>query len=54
MSAKPHFAVNAFTLKLLFQRAQRLVDVVVTNNDLHDLICFRRCGSVSGAGLLGC
>lgn len=35
MAAQFHFAEHAFTLKLLFQRLQRLVDIVVTNENLH-------------------
>jgi len=30
-----HFTKNAFTLELFLQSAQRLIDVVVTNTDLH-------------------
>lgn len=37
MPTELHLAVNAFALKLLFQRTERLVDVVVTNDDLHFL-----------------
>ncbi len=35
MPAKLHFAEHAFTLKFLFQRLQRLIDVVITNENLH-------------------
>jgi hypothetical protein len=35
MHSELHFAVNALALELLFQRTERLVDVVVTNDDLH-------------------
>jgi len=37
MTAQLHLPVHALTLQLLLQHAQRLVDVVVTNDDLHDL-----------------
>ena len=30
-----HFAEHAFALELFLQRAERLVDIVVTNTDLH-------------------
>jgi hypothetical protein len=32
---KLHLAVNTLALKLLLQRPERLVDIVVTNDDLH-------------------
>jgi hypothetical protein len=32
---KLHLAENALALKLLLQRSERLIDVVVTNDDLH-------------------
>ncbi len=35
MTAQLHFAINALALQLLLQGAQRLVDVVVANDDLH-------------------
>ncbi len=35
MPAKLHFAEHAFTLKFLFERLQRLVDVIVANENLH-------------------
>ncbi len=35
MAAKFHFAENTFPLKLLFKRFQRLVDVIITNKNLH-------------------
>jgi hypothetical protein len=31
-----HFAERAFPLHLLFQRLQRLVDIVVANKNLND------------------
>ena len=30
-----HFTENALTLKFLFQSTQRLIDVVITNTNLH-------------------
>ncbi len=33
--AQFHLAEHAFALKLLFERLQRLVDVIVTNENLH-------------------
>ncbi len=33
--AKFHLAKNAFALELLFERLQRLVDVIVANENLH-------------------
>src|SRR5687768_16001936 len=35
MAAQLHLAVDAFALELLLERAQRLVDIVVANEDLH-------------------
>lgn len=35
VSAELHLAVDTLALQLLFQSAERLVDVVVTNDDLH-------------------
>lgn len=35
MTAQLHFAEHAFTLKLFFKRLQRLIDIVVTNENLH-------------------
>lgn len=36
MIAALHFAKGAFALHFLFERFQRLVDVVVANDDLND------------------
>ena len=33
--AKLHFAKDALALKLFLERAQRLIDIVVANGDLH-------------------
>jgi hypothetical protein len=35
MAAEFHFAEDAFALHLLLQRLQRLVDVVVSDENLH-------------------
>ena len=37
---KLHLAVHALALQLLLQRAERLIDVVVANDDLHLLSAF--------------
>src|SRR5262245_65143650 len=36
MAAESHLAENAFALHLLFQHPQRLVDIVVTDENLHE------------------
>ena len=33
-----HFAEDAFALQLLFQGAERLIDIVVANTDLHVVV----------------
>jgi hypothetical protein len=35
MTAQLHLTIDAFTLELLLERSQRLVDIVVANDDLH-------------------
>jgi hypothetical protein len=35
MTAELHLAIDALTLQLLLERAQRLVDIIVANDDLH-------------------
>src|SRR4051812_37000515 len=35
MTAQLHLAVNALALQLLLERAQRLLDIIVANDDLH-------------------
>jgi len=35
MAAKLHFTENTFPLELLFERLERLVDVIVANENLH-------------------
>ncbi len=35
VTAQLHLAIDAFTLELLLERSQRLVDIVVANDDLH-------------------
>ena len=42
MSAQFHFAVNAFALQLFLQRAQRLIDIIIANDDLHKLVTLRQ------------
>src|SRR5690348_5576901 len=37
MTAQLHLAVDALALQLLLERAQRLLDVIVANDDLHKL-----------------
>jgi hypothetical protein len=42
MTAQLHLAINAFALQLLLERAKRLVDIIVANDDLHkspNLLC---------------
>jgi hypothetical protein len=35
VTAQLHLAVDALALQLLLERAQRLVDIIVANDDLH-------------------
>src|SRR3982751_5619982 len=35
MTAQLHLAVDALALQLLLERAQRLLDIIVANDDLH-------------------
>jgi hypothetical protein len=35
MTAQLHLAIDALTLQLLLERPQRLVDIIVANDDLH-------------------
>ena len=35
MTAQLHLAIDALTLQLLLERAQRLVDIIIANDDLH-------------------
>src|SRR3954470_18329868 len=35
MATKLHLAIDAFALQLLLERPQRLVDIVIANDDLH-------------------
>jgi hypothetical protein len=39
MPAELHFAKNAFALHLLLERLQRLIDIVVTDENLHLAAC---------------
>ena len=38
MLPKLHFAKDALTLQLFFQGAERLIDIVVANADLHVVV----------------
>ena len=35
MTTQLHLAINAFALQLFLERAQRLIDIIVANDDLH-------------------
>jgi hypothetical protein len=35
MAAQLHLTIDALTLQLLLERPQRLVDIIVANDDLH-------------------
>ena len=37
MTAQLHLAVDALALQLLLERAQRLLDILVANDDLHKI-----------------
>jgi hypothetical protein len=37
MTAQLHLAIDALALQLLLERAQRLLDIIVANDDLHKL-----------------
>src|SRR4051812_26348856 len=39
VAAQLHFAIDAFALQLLLERAQGLVDIVFANHDLHKTAC---------------
>src|SRR5262249_38698473 len=48
MLAKLHLAEDAFALHLPLQRLERLIDIVVSNENLHaQLLCFSRIFSYS-------
>ena len=54
VATKLHLPEDAFALHLLLQRTQRLVDVVVTDMDLHVLPkLLSTAGSEAGAGVCG-
>ena len=36
MTAQLHFAIYTFALQLLLKGAQRLIDIVIANDDLHE------------------
>lgn len=42
MFAKLHFPKDAFALQLPFQRLKRLVDIVISNENLHEAFLFNR------------
>ena len=42
MLAKLHLAEDAFALHLPLQRLERLVDIVVSNENLHEAFLFNR------------
>src|SRR3546814_4334520 len=42
--AQLHLAIDALALQLLLERAQRLVDVIVANDDLHKPVSLRSIG----------
>jgi hypothetical protein len=56
MAAKSHLAENTFALHLLFQHPQRLVDIVVTDENLHErsssMLRMGMAVNGSGGGLL--
>ena len=35
MATKLHFAINAFTLQFFLERAERLINIIIANHDLH-------------------
>jgi hypothetical protein len=43
--AQLHLAENTLALHLLFERLERLIDIVVTNQNLHLAAYSRRCGA---------
>ncbi len=47
MAAQLHFAKNTLALHLLLERFQRLVDIVVTNENLH-LVAYSLCPMAPG------
>jgi hypothetical protein len=57
MTTQLHFAINTFALQLLLEGAQRLVDIIVANDDLHKKssnslkIGPRKAGISAGAGI---
>jgi hypothetical protein len=54
MATELHFAEDTFALHLLLQGAERLINVIFANEDLHVLTCFSRLDlSVSSAAHKG-
>src|SRR5690606_16637098 len=45
MTAQLHLAIDALTLQLLLERAQRLVDIIVANDDLHKAVSLQSTAS---------
>jgi hypothetical protein len=41
VTTKLHLTVDALALKLLLERAQRLIDIIVANHDLHKVVTLR-------------
>src|SRR4051812_11688492 len=41
VTAELHLAIDALTLQLLLERPQRLVDIIVANDDLHKAVQLR-------------
>jgi hypothetical protein len=48
MTAQLHLAVDALALQFLLQRAQRLLDIIVANDDLHKVPSLSRKSLNSG------
>lgn len=50
MAAQLHFTKNAFALHFLFKRFERLIDIIVTDQNLHVPVI--SCRPIGVAGLL--
>src|SRR5262245_2328958 len=53
MAAESHLAENAFALHLLFQHPQRLVDIVVTDENLHECSSSMQTDGLGGERVIG-
>jgi hypothetical protein len=53
MPAELHFAIDALALQLLFQGTERLVNVVIADDDLHDGEAFDYLGAWQTLALYG-